>query len=53
MTAGVTRLQDQVLGWISPEATTLERSGVEAAVMTGAEAKIVTPVNGINQNLTV
>jgi hypothetical protein len=53
MTAGATQIQDLVLGWISPGATTLTRSGAEAALMTGAETEVMTAVNGINQNLTV
>jgi len=53
MTAGATQIQDLVLGWISLGVTTLKRSGAEAALMTGAEAKVVTAVNRINLNLTV
>jgi len=50
MTAGATHIQDPALGWISLGVTTLKRSGAEAALMTGAETKVVTAVNGINEN---
>jgi hypothetical protein len=48
MTAGATQIRDLVPGWISLGVTTLERSGEEAVLMTGAEAKVVTAVSGIN-----
>lgn len=46
-------MKDLVLGRISQGVITLERSGAEATLMTGAETKVVTAVNGINQNLNV
>jgi hypothetical protein len=53
MTAGATQIQDLDPGWISPGVTTPERSGAEAALMTGVEAKVATAVNRIKQNLAV
>lgn len=41
MTAGATHNQDPVLGVISPEIITQERSGAEMALMIGAGVQIV------------
>ena len=51
MTAGATHIQDPVLGLISQGITTPKRldTEVEAALMAGIEAKIMTAVDGINK----